>query len=371
MQTLSDEYANERSASGFYEELTNQIRLLGKSCLADVKYGVDFARVVEAYSNNQSYVYRTGEVFRTKIFGQIAPIFAGTNISARGNHFMGKPGNSIAPIYDGTRVKDVLVVEVPTSCNSALGSLFNNQIATLNDVRGADEIEEQTEGKIYRVRECMRNFVGDDSTEKKMIVIHMGCKYGRPPSTGVEVGRKKRTYVDSGDISGVGSNTSETEIRLGAFYDPRLNEDYRGPLFRLKMDRLVQQDVRAEDGELVAPWLLYQALKPGVLILADCSLHVFLIKDKAFTRKIYQINAHNIRILDGSDSAPIPRLVPSIPDNTLLSIHQMESAASDGNSTDVNFEAAEKFRARSDFVDIGSGKRKANKNERVKHAYLV
>ncbi|KAG6849603.1 hypothetical protein H0H93_007055 [Arthromyces matolae] len=377
MQTLSHEYADEQNETGFYEDLTKQIRLLGKSCLAEVEYKVDFTRVVEGYNNNQTYVYKTGEVFRTNIFGQIAPLLAGTIVSAKGNHFMGRPGDPIIPISDGTKLKDVIVVEVPTNCNSVLAALFYNQIATLNDIRESDEVEEQMEGKTYRLRECLRNFAGDDNSQKNMVVIHMGCKYGRPPSTGGGVDRVKKRSIEevehSDSESTVSGSTSAAGIRLGAFYDPSLNEDYRGPLFNLEKDPLVQQDVRTEDGELVAPWLLYQALKPGVLILADCSLHVFLIKDKAFTRKIYQINAHSIRILDGSDSAPIPRVVPTLPSDAPESI-QKAKTSSGTNGAFANFKVPKKFKAQEVSATSGSkagAKKKGKKNEKFDDAMLL
>lgn len=63
-----------------------------------------------------------------------------------------------------------------------------------------------------------------------------------------------------------------------------MNSDYGGPYFRHVVNKLVQLDVRGIDGNLIPPWELYKALRPGTLILANCSLHCFVMKAGASDR---------------------------------------------------------------------------------------
>lgn len=76
-------------------------------------------------------------------------------------------------------------------------------------------------------------------------------------------------------------------VREGGFYDPHLNKDYGGPYFQLVRNKLVQLDVRDENNELVAPWKFPEALRPGTVVLLNCSLHCFIMKDKNGERKVH------------------------------------------------------------------------------------
>lgn len=79
--------------------------------------------------------------------------------------------------------------------------------------------------------------------------------------------------------------------------------------------------------KLIPPWKLYDALKPGTIILADISLHCYIYPKKTpnedgrkvfneccqlkdidliFCPQIYQITAHKIQIMDKSDQAVEP-----------------------------------------------------------------
>ncbi|KAG6844949.1 hypothetical protein H0H93_016288, partial [Arthromyces matolae] len=82
----------ERLEDGYYEDLTAKIPALGKTCLAEVAYNIDFKCIVDTYTGNHSFVTKNGGVFTINIFGQIDPISAGTIISAKGNHYMGRDG---------------------------------------------------------------------------------------------------------------------------------------------------------------------------------------------------------------------------------------------------------------------------------------
>ena len=130
------------------------------------------------------------------------------------------------------------------------------------------------------------------------------------------------------------SYRTEDEIRPGAYYDPRLLPDYGGPCFDHREARLKQLDIHDEEKKLIPPWKLYDALKPGTIILADISLHCYIYPKKTpnedgrkvfneccqlkdvdliFRPQIYQITAHKIQIMDKSDQAVEPRSVPRLP----------------------------------------------------------
>jgi hypothetical protein len=69
------------------------------------------------------------------------------------------------------------------------------------------------------------------------------------------------------------------EIRLGAFYDPGLLEDYGGAYFDHERAKLVQHDVRYKANQLIPPWEYYEALKPGTLVLILATLHCYIMQD--------------------------------------------------------------------------------------------
>jgi hypothetical protein len=77
------------------------------------------------------------------------------------------------------------------------------------------------------------------------------------------------------------SCVSDDDIKLGAHYEPSLLPDYGGSYFNHSKAKLVQLDVRDAKNNLIPPWKFYDALKPGTLILAMCSLHCYtMVEDR-------------------------------------------------------------------------------------------
>jgi len=103
----------------------------------------------------------------------------------------------------------------------------------------------------------------------------------------------------------------EDEIKLGAFYDPRLLSDYGGPCFNHELAQLKQLNIRNEDNDLIAPWDLYNALKPGTLVLVDVTLHCFVNENRSGKRKVGIV--FFLLILDVADfhlsSIKLPRII--------------------------------------------------------------
>jgi hypothetical protein len=92
--------------------------------------------------------------------GEICAEELGTLVGAKGNHYAGKAGQQVSsnfvyhyaevvpmmikfrPITDESKVKNVLVLKVPTYCTPFMSAVYQNQIGTLNSIREADEEEE-------------------------------------------------------------------------------------------------------------------------------------------------------------------------------------------------------------------------------------
>ncbi|KAL6307303.1 hypothetical protein BKA93DRAFT_747708 [Sparassis latifolia] len=108
------------------------------------------------------------------------------------------------------------------------------------------------------------------------------------------------------------------DIRIGANYDPHLLPDYGGDLFDHQKARLHQHDFRGVDGMLILPWDWFTTLWHGTLVLLNVSLHCWIYpptNPKFPTRKTYQVQAHNLRVLSESDEfcvIPRPTLGPIV-----------------------------------------------------------
>ncbi|KAK7037890.1 hypothetical protein R3P38DRAFT_2770252 [Favolaschia claudopus] len=327
----------QRLTSGLYDELVQNLQAMGKLALGNVDCPDDFARHQPQYSNNIEFRASSGFEFRTMIVGEVAGSTQGTVLRATGNYFTGDPVIffSFQPIDDSKKsVKDILALVTPTSASNRLANFFQNQTVPLRDAID-QEIELESRAvpfQEYVLRPWMRS-LQENSDQDDIIMVHMAPKYGVPASVGSAVstprrGKRKLDEVVSRPAltqpSAVTSVASDSEvpkpdasqIRVGAFYDPRLLCDYGGEYFRQVKARLIQLDVRDatsrregdQEDPLVPPWEFYERLRPGTLVLVDASLHVFVMNDtdskgaiRPKKRKIYQINAHSIKILANSD----------------------------------------------------------------------
>jgi hypothetical protein len=66
---------------------------------------------------------------------------------------------------------------------------------------------------------------------------------------------------------------------VGKLYDPTVMLDYGGLFFKHQVSKVIQLDIKDTSGELVPPGKTFEALRPGTLILANCSLHCFIMKE--------------------------------------------------------------------------------------------
>ncbi|KAJ6576251.1 hypothetical protein B0H10DRAFT_2443872 [Mycena sp. CBHHK59/15] len=274
-----------------------------------------------SYSTMADVENRGGGEFHTNIIGEIAGPAHGTVLRAAGNHFT-RDGPDFRPVDDSSNVKDILALVVPTLATTRLANLYENQTVPLRTVILDESV--QDDGRNYILRPWLRA-LKDDSMSDDLIIVHMMPKYGSCrfwyclPSVAPPRRAKRKLDDDSPRTTATSVAVAYTgppvipdasEIKLGAFYDPRLLPDYGGPYFNHVQNKLVQLDVR--DGtdntnRLIPPWCFYDRLKPGTLLLVHATLHIFLMGDDKRKRKI---NAHSIKVLADSDSPVVERHVP-------------------------------------------------------------
>lgn len=86
---ISSELAYECNDSGMYDGLTSEMVDMGTAALATAEYDKDFHQFIEQWSGNYRYKDIDGAEFMTNIFGEIAPVSAGSIVAAKGNHYAG------------------------------------------------------------------------------------------------------------------------------------------------------------------------------------------------------------------------------------------------------------------------------------------
>ncbi|KAG6894211.1 hypothetical protein C0992_007055, partial [Termitomyces sp. T32_za158] len=89
--SISSEHATERN-EGLYQLLEDSLICMSGLFLGKAKFGVDFIRHVEQWLGNYSYKDSSRGDFKINIIGEIAAMTAGTIIAAKGNHYIGRPG---------------------------------------------------------------------------------------------------------------------------------------------------------------------------------------------------------------------------------------------------------------------------------------
>ncbi|TEB28226.1 hypothetical protein FA13DRAFT_1774984 [Coprinellus micaceus] len=99
---------------------------------------------------------------------------------------------------------------------------------------------------------------------------------------------------------GEGGAADTPTVQLGAFYDPHLLPDFGGPMFELEKAKLVQHNIVDAQGDLVAPWQIYDKLRPGTLVLINAKLFVWHTGETG-DRRTYQIIAEKIKVIEESD----------------------------------------------------------------------
>ncbi|KAF8344843.1 hypothetical protein F5887DRAFT_917856 [Amanita rubescens] len=304
----------QRAESGEYNRLVDSLRNMGKRAMVNLEYKREFERDMR----NGFKMISTDDKqvpFTAWVFGEIAPRAVGTLHQASGNHYIGRhPQYNL--INDDTRVKDAFMLKVPTDAPRDLMYLFDYQLTVLNSIRVDDEQLEQENQQNVEAVEWLRPSNPDKAAD--LMCIYMGPKYIVASSTSTSSGAKRRgrsakqqrimvsapapvTDSSQSDTTPLTIPTGPSEVKIGALYDPRLLDDYGGPLFNHHQAKLVQRHIVDEDGNLTAPWLEYDKLRTGTVVLMRISLRTYSVPNNYTQKKFYQIYADRVKVLMRSD----------------------------------------------------------------------
>ncbi|KAJ6525414.1 hypothetical protein B0H19DRAFT_1084961 [Mycena capillaripes] len=372
---VSRSFYGERAVEGgLYDSAFDQLREM-PNALANLEYIGTKKRpqtIFRGMDWSKSIVFKESKAkdapeFKVAIIGEICGPEYGTIVQAQGNHYDGRDGEPFKPVDDRSKCKDVLVLRDPTQCSMDQLNMFDNQTALLQDMENTETAMDATAGQaslIYLIsstppphysvwqspnfRSCLRS-KKVDMDSKNLITVTTLKKYGLtaskvPASAGgprvavaaatpQKVKRVKRKFGDDDDSdeddgpavvhllpSSVASDVlypTDDDIKLGTYYDPRVLEDYSGPYFQHTNAKLIQLDIRDANNRLIPPWKQYAAFREGSLVLVLGTIHVYTFTDPGFDRrrdrKVFQINAQTIKVIDESEypvrkrSPPVPR----------------------------------------------------------------
>ncbi|KAJ7840655.1 hypothetical protein B0H13DRAFT_1910629 [Mycena leptocephala] len=338
-------FADRAEEGGVYDSATAQMQAM-ENALANVEYIGTNKRSPNIFRSTD---WAKNVVFRESALKD-APEFKVAIIGRRNMRLCAWDCHKgFRPIDDKSKVKDVIVLRAPTLCEHELLNFYHNQTAAIQDIENTEEALDQAAGLNLDIRSCLRSD-RPDIHSKNLITVVTQKKYGVPASAGgpklavaaspTKVKHVKRKFGDDDDDEGsdtaapvepqVTSDTAryppDTDIKLGAYYDPRVLEDYGGPYFQHTNAKLVQLDIRDAENKLIPPWKQYSALRPGSFVLVLATIHIFVFKDASNDRnrdrKFMQLCAHTIRVLDESEfpvhtrTRPIPRTMTDGPGPT-------------------------------------------------------
>ncbi|KAJ7934654.1 hypothetical protein B0H13DRAFT_2484977 [Mycena leptocephala] len=396
-------FADRAEEGGVYDSATTQMRTM-ENALANLEYIGTKKKSPNIFRSTdwaKNIVFRESALkdspeFKVAIIGEICDSAHGTAIRASGNHYDGRDGEPFKPVDDKSKVKDVIVLRAPTLCDQDLLHFYDNQTAVIQDIENTEEALDEAAGMSPDFRSCLRSERADTDS-KNLITIMTQKKYSLPASAGgpklavaaspTKVKRVKRKFGDEDDEDSdtaapaerpAASDTvqylSDSDVKLGAFYDPRVLEDYGGPYFQHINAKLVQLDIRDADNKLIPPWKQYSALRPGSFVLVLATIHIFIFKDasndRSRDRKFMQLSAHTIRVLDESEfpvhkrTRPIPRtMTDEQAPTTGPSTPGRSSATSAFNSFVVTPRSSPSKNAGSGDVDMEEEKSKRRKRK--------
>ncbi|KAJ7156451.1 hypothetical protein C8R43DRAFT_1125649 [Mycena crocata] len=325
---LSQVYTR-RVEVGMYDDVVQKIVNMKLAGLANVDYIDHFIRKPENYGSNLKFVGNDGADFLFNVFGEIQNPSQGTCVRAQGNHFH-REGEKFQPIDDSSKIKDTLALGVPTHAPIEMDNLFRNQTVPLVNVYAAIAAEDDEQGNDPYVKKCTKARDGGKG-EHDIIVITMLPKFNVPAAAGAPKVAKRQVKRKLDAVNGSAPPEpdpvakvypSDKEIYIGAHYDPHLLPDYGGDYFKQDKARLIQLDVTYSDEAetIIPPWENYDVLKPGTLVIALCTLHCFVMSAgeprpgrAPKQRRVFQLNAHQIKVVDVSDEIVQPRVAPVVP----------------------------------------------------------
>ncbi|KAJ7436015.1 hypothetical protein B0H11DRAFT_1755436 [Mycena galericulata] len=315
----------ERNESGLYDSIADQIAGMGPEALANIDYPDDITRHIEDWSKNHKYLNKDGNELKVSIVGEVMGPALGTIIRAHGNYFA-RDGDNFKPIDDKTKVKDVIALGIPTCATTKMYNTCLNQIVCVTQITEANADEDRRKGNVRRQQHdtMMVQLPVKYAVLLPCVTLaptHISpdplCCWSSQNQTHRETQAGRRRRGRRCRYRQERRSSREASAYIGAHYEPALLPDFGGDYFNLVKAKLVQHDIRDVNNNLIPPWDLYDALKPGTLVLVLVTLHCFNMVDdggkERKERKIYQMNAHSIRVLAESDEYVEPRTRPIAP----------------------------------------------------------
>ncbi|KAJ7049170.1 hypothetical protein C8F01DRAFT_1238736 [Mycena amicta] len=205
--------------------------------------------------------------------------------AAEGTHLAAYPLKQQSMPFDDEGLasyRQLLAVRVPRESPESMHIAFNNTLAVVDGVRRADEQIELDGNQCWDLNETLRHSGGDGTQTPDIIMLRLPRSMAYMPKqddgpnattrqkTPSASPRKRVTKIggprsqqpmDEDDAIGEPEEVTEAkpvvERRIGDMYPPRLLDEYQGPLLQLKEAKLVQRDLRDQDGSLIAPTEVY------------------------------------------------------------------------------------------------------------------
>ncbi|KAL0058524.1 hypothetical protein AAF712_014783 [Marasmius tenuissimus] len=311
-------------ANGIYKHLTSIVGSMGKAALCDAEVGTDFHKRKEGKSLHYGFVDNNTppRVYSANVFGEIVGASHGTLLGAGGTHYWGRDPENPTPITDATKVKQQIVLGVPSFAPQEIENLFRDQIVTMVNVRNADIDEEDSP---VTAKEAIKCSSGDE--EPDLLVLTMGQIYTTsredPKGKGkdaaskqVMMKKRKAAQIDAPDdpqplpqqVQDLSRPLADHElppasaVRVGAEYPPNVLPDYGGPGFRHRLAKVKQPMVQDEGGVLIPIWEFWDKLRVGTLVMANVVIMVWVIQGEgSFVRKVYHLAVRSLRVLARSD----------------------------------------------------------------------
>ncbi|PPQ81595.1 hypothetical protein CVT24_006488 [Panaeolus cyanescens] len=254
--------------------------------------------------------------FKCMVVGEMRGKANGTRMGPLGNFYVGS-SESPRPMNDGTKCRNVLMLGEPTNATTALSGLWQNQISELHALK--DQLSALTSNNdIGPIVKPGSN--GEENIKVVTDLIYTDAKFTPKSATGtnskVQITKDSIAAVNKGEPSKTitQSTNNETEaqpeIKLNALYPVSCFPNRVGSMFQQNHSSVKQLPIFDINGYPVAPWLMHEVLRPGVLLLVEGVFNIWCPPKKS---PILQFEACRIKVTAESlESIEYP-IVPAGP----------------------------------------------------------
>ncbi|KAF7372262.1 ATP-dependent DNA helicase [Mycena venus] len=312
--------------NSFYDRYTDAFKAMGNANLAVHEFGKTFERTTDK-KGRLAYVTKPGGAeFTANIIAEVGSESQGTWLRA----YPRKNPPNLPFGDDHSPHRMVIGARCPTAPTSDMSQLWGDFLGCLDETRETDQKEELSADQKLKVTEWTSR--EDDNMDKPadIILLRMKPTYEKPFGNTVSTPRRVRnsrarpsSSGEGEDVEMSGADSAGSTRKVGDTYSPDMLPDHKGPYFSHEKSRLVQRQIKDENGNLIAPHELYVKLTEGTLFSAQVSLSTYINKDhnpRFMDSKVYHVNVEKLTILDKGDGAPwnppspdLPSAAPSTP----------------------------------------------------------